>query len=272
MRSALAACVVLAGCRALFGIDDVPVASPDASGDAGTDAALGCDLDAPFGAPVRLDSLATSFGEGDPRLSPDELTIYYDLWLPPANSPTYQLYVATRQRIDEPFGSAAILASLDAVAGSAVPTAWPSPTPDGLALYFTSSRNGEFQIFLATRPDLTSDFGAPDLIGSNTDVHPYVTPSGTALYFSTDTRGGSNTNYAMYRAELAPDGSYDQVIPLPGIDPTQNNVAPAVTADERTLYFCHVDGGCRVWVATRSDPLGAWGSAQPLYELQKPSA
>lgn len=243
-RPALLACAALAGCRSIFGIDPVPVAT--------------CDQAASFGAPVELDTLATPTGEGEPRLSSDELTIYYDVH----TSFGAEIYAATRATTADAFGGAIPLDAVNTIDGIPVSTNWPAPTPDGLALYFTITSHGT-QIFRATRASTHASFGAPAPVGSNTDVTVYVAAD-DALYLASTTRGGSNTNFALYRAELAADGSYGDVVPLPGFDPMADDRAPAVTADEQTLYYCHFDAVCSVWLAARTDPDAAWSAGQPL--------
>lgn len=260
-------CVLLAGCRALFGIDGV---SGDASSDASSaipdassaipDAALpACDLDAPFGAPALLASLMTPTGEGEPRLSLDELTIYFDV----RTSYGYAIYVATRPSVADAFGSAAELTAIETYDGSAVTSSWPSPSPDGLSLYFQSARGGQNTIFRATRAAITDAFGSAEAVGSNLDSMPYVVASGSAVYFASEGRTAESSGYTLYRGALA-TGVVTALTGIDGMDGAADDRGPAVTGDELTAYFCRYDEACTIYVATRPDAQSAWSAAQPL--------
>lgn len=260
---ALAPC----GCRALFGIQQVPD-QPDQDG-ALTDGALidargpidsglRCSASAPFGAPVELSSLSTPAGEHDPRLTADELTIVYDVV---DGSDGFDLYMAMRSTTADPFGPGVALAALNTSANDF----WGSFGSDGVTLYFASNRAGDYQIFDAIRASPSSTaFGIPSPLGPEGDNQPYAIASDTALYFASTERAGSDTKTHIYRAELS-SCDYGDIGPIAGTDPTADERAPAVTGDERTLYYCRFNStDCDIWYATRPDAQSDWSAGQAL--------
>ena len=71
----------------------------------------------------------------------------------------------------------------------------PVPSPDGLSLYFTSTRApdggiADFDIWVATRTSLATDFGDPTRLegpnGPNAESPNWISPDGCRLYFQSD--------------------------------------------------------------------------------------
>jgi len=82
-----------------------------------------------------------------------------------------------------------------------------STTPDGLALLFNSFRDGNFDIFMATRSNTSEGFGTPvrlpaPINTSANDSCPTMTP-GHRLYFSSNR---DDPSYDIYVSKLGPDG------------------------------------------------------------------
>lgn len=238
--------------------------------DAGADAQTGppCDLTKPFGTPVAVSSLNTPGQEQFARLSADELVVYFSSDRDKDASASgafggYDLYVATRTSRSEPFG---MPTRLPAPILHDAPEVAPSETADRRTLYFDSYRNGnDRRIFRATRATAQDAWGTPvevtELTSANEDGTPYVLPGGDALYFFTS-RDSSNFN--LYRVDLG------LVIPrpsaVPGVNSSDPEYAPVVTADERTIYFASVRAGglgsWDVWVATRATKTGSFSDVK----------
>ena len=82
-----------------------------------------------------------------------------------------------------------------------------STTPDGLALLFNSFRDGNFDIFMATRSNTSEGFGTPvrlpaPINTSANDSCPTMTP-GHRLYFSSNR---DDPSYDIYVSKLGPNG------------------------------------------------------------------
>jgi len=119
-----------------------------------------------------------------PKLTPDELTIFFNAYEVPGGKGAYDLWMASRDDRNSPFGQVRNLSELNTTTSE-----WaPSVTPDGLTLYFASNRNGSSQLFTATRTSLDGTFGpAEHLAFLDTpgwqNNHPYLSSDGTAFYF-----------------------------------------------------------------------------------------
>ena len=87
-----------------------------------------------------------------PKLTADELTIFFDAYEMSGGEGTYDIWMATRPDIDSPFGSVVNLSEIN----TGVTETQPFVSGDGLELYFTSDRDGSFQIFRATRESAES--------------------------------------------------------------------------------------------------------------------
>lgn len=119
-----------------------------------------------------------------PKLTPDELTIFFDAYELPGGQGGYDIWMATRPDRYSMFADPRNLDELNKVSHEL----GPSVSSDGLKLLFHSNRNGTYQIFQATRQSSSepfteiahlSAFDTPE----GASFHPYLTNDGSALYF-----------------------------------------------------------------------------------------
>jgi Tol biopolymer transport system component len=264
MRKALPLLLALVACGSSSG-------APDGGADTGVDVAIDapdssgptCDTSKPFGAPVLITELSTTEHDLFPRLTHDELTVYFERY-PSADAGigSSDIYVATRASLAAPFGAATKLPG--GINGSSNEFD-PSVTADNLTLFFASNRAGSagVDIWMSTRADTASPFGAPATIAIDTAVNehsPYVLADGLTLYF-TGTAGSSLLRAT--RASSSAAFALDTSGLLDGINTTNNEVGPAVTPDELTLYFGSQRAGSQmfdVYVATRTSTSSPFGS------------
>jgi WD40-like Beta Propeller Repeat len=118
--------------------------------------------------------------DSHPTLMPDELTMFF-------HNKDIGIYQATRSSIDEEFANKVLLTEFDSFQGLGSP----SISPDGLTIYFHAIADGSttHDIFWATRGSLSDPFGNFESININTDLfdaHPFISPDGQNLYFSSD--------------------------------------------------------------------------------------
>jgi Tol biopolymer transport system component len=140
-----------------------------------------------------------------PRLTPDELTIFFHGSDIPDRVGQHDIWMATRPEKNAPFGDLTNLAGVN----SAFHDVQPFVSPDGLELYFSSDRNGAFQLFRATRDSTASLFGGVehlsffDVPGGHSNF-PCLSSDGMAFYF-TGQPGGRSTRdiYVSYIPEPA---------------------------------------------------------------------
>ncbi len=130
--------------------------------------------------------------DSHPSVTGDELTLYF--------SKVGGTFMATRSSVDEQFQNLTLLSELNDGSNTA---GAPSISPDGLTMFFHQIRDGgpTFDIFEATRATTGDIFSniekldfCTDLIG---EVHPYVTPDGTEIYYSTVSGDGIWYSYEV---------------------------------------------------------------------------
>jgi len=101
------------------------------------------DRDAHFGGVTHLSEMNSSASDGHPSISTDGLTLYFAS----DRNGVGQLFKASRASLDEPFGNVEHLSFFDSPGTSAL---YPSPSSDGMALYFVRSINGgQFDIYVS---------------------------------------------------------------------------------------------------------------------------
>ena len=154
-------------------------------------------LGAEYGLPVNVTSLSSLADEHQPILLADT-----EVFFSSDRTGISRLYHATRT------GPAAYtppiaLSELDQAGAS---TSDPTPSADGLTLYFASDRGGagNNDIYVATRSSLTQPFGAitvvPSVNSPQTDGSNWLSRDGCRLYLSS----ARNGSVKIYLASLPP--------------------------------------------------------------------
>jgi Tol biopolymer transport system component len=129
---------------------------------------------------------------------------------------------------------------------------------DERTIYFSSYRNGAFQIFTASRALVTDDFGTPALLPVvNTgaaETQPMLSSDGLSLYFEAD-RSGSDDIYLAKRMSL--------------VDPFPVGTAVAVNISgisDQTPFLS--PDGAELWFASSRAP----GTAYKIFHVPPASA
>ncbi len=141
-------------------------------------------------------------GVANPSLTPDELTIVFTGTSVSGGLGGYDIWMGTRTDTSSPFGNFHNLTEINS-------SAWdfhPRLSSDALTLYFASERNGDGQLFRATRPDVYSSFGAPEHLDFFDSPgtwleYPAISADGQSLYF---TRAGGGSSYDIYVSHVVP--------------------------------------------------------------------
>jgi hypothetical protein len=126
----------------------------------------------------------------DPFLTSDLLTIYY------AVGATSRIEVSTRMTINDNFGTPGLVANLPSLTGA---ESSPTLTPDQRVIVFATTRDGDADLYYATRATAQDDFSPPqridDLdIAGVADASPHISSDGCRVYFSSD-RDGTRAIY-----------------------------------------------------------------------------
>jgi hypothetical protein len=267
----------------------LPGRSPDAKGDGGvTDASVNpafpssgdattpvngdreCDPNKPFGAPVLL--FDPAMRGATPRLSADELTIYFT-----ADGATTgtDLFRAVRTSRQATFGPATAMTAQSSSANDNDP----APSADHLTLFFHSARSGNAELYTASRASLADDFGPASLVPdvndpAAADAHADYRSAGGGELFFVSNRGGSAT-YRIHAAKRAGQG-YAMPSLVAGLAGAWNDWQPMVTEDGLTMVFASDrpggKGGFDLWTTSRASDGADWGEPVPIDELGSAAA
>jgi Tol biopolymer transport system component len=163
-----------------------------------------------------------------------------------------KVYSASRNSASDVFGNVALVGG---VSSSSDP--WKDETPfireDGKALYFSSNRSGEDDLYRAVRNGAT--FGAPvllaELASPGFNALATVTPNDLTIYWASG-RTGSVGNTDIWMATRSdPSGTFGAPKNVVELNTPAYEFPSFVTRDGCTLYFTNDTNGEHIFVATR---------------------
>lgn len=246
----------LVGCSGGGGSADAPLDQPVAR----------CDPRGAFGAPVEVAGINSDLDDAAARLSADELEITFSR----RTDGLWDLWRATRDAPDAPFGPPALVTIVNSVSSDL----WPTISPDGLTMLYQADRTipGTYHVWRSTRASLTVPFGPPMLRGDlrDHDVNPMLA-NDHALYFSSEMRGGLGLGEIL-RSPIDANGAIGAPeLVVGGVNSVAHEDAPAITSDERVMFFRRLTAGeTDVYTAARSTPSDGFGAAVPVPGLAAP--
>jgi hypothetical protein len=222
-----------------------------------------CDLRKDFGTPVLLSSVSTPEPEGSPKLSEDELTIYFTAQRAP--QPYYALYMATRQTLTDTFGPAELIPG--GVNSPDNHEYAPNVSIDGLSIFFERQdpTTGIDNFFVATRTTTAVPWDtAVPIAGVNVPEYQGkldVRGDGSELYF---VKRGTGTKYHLYVAKR--NGGPYVITPLTVLNGPggAEEFGSAISKDGLVLYFASNRSGTGgtgsdIWVASRAKTTDDFG-------------
>lgn len=233
-----------------------------------------CDPGAPFGAPILLPGVNTAATEGGPRLTADELTLYFSRGLAGSVS---NLFVARRSSATAPFESPLPLTTTDSSFNEYDPT-----TLTELTIFFTSEDRPEGDdIWVATRPSTVTPFGPPSALAAplnsgSSDAEPFLRADGTELWFASNRPGGAG-GYDIYRAGAAGE-SFGSPQRVPEISSAADDYTPTLSADGLSIFFSSTrtdgdaQGGPDIWTASRAQATDSLSDLSDVSILNSASA
>lgn len=242
----------------------------DSGGDADGDATpTRCKWDTPFGSPVALAGINTAVDEGTPRLSPDELTIYFDRQRF-ANG-GLDIMVAQRPTRVAPFGNVRLVTELD----TADDEAHAFVSDDGLGVLFSRRPDGGTWDLFGSQRGSTADVffppvELPQVQTPANEQQPFSTLS--SLWFASDR---DDAGMAIYRASFNTVTVFDPPALVGLAGGAGADEAPVLSGDELTLYFSATRPGSAksdIYVAHRTGTSKAFGTPAPVVELSSDGA
>jgi Tol biopolymer transport system component len=152
----------------------------------------------------------------------------------------------------------------------------PTVSADETELIFTSSREGQQDLFVSTRPSKQAVWSEPVKVSAlindsvSDDFSPRLSSDGKALYFASFNRSGGFGKGDMYVATRAsrqhPWGQATNLGPLLNTDAFE--AFPTPSADGKMLYFNRSTAfdsqDSDLWVTTRAGPEDQWSMPQRI--------
>lgn len=249
-------------------IADVAADVPDDVVDAGP----ACDPNKAFGSPVEITELSNvGLYMGLPRLTHDELTIYFDAAEGPDGggltwTGNQDIVRATRASLTSPFTNITTLSSINTTGTDFEG----SPSGNDLTLFYASGPSA-VDLYTATRANTTAPFGNVTALSINTTQNetPYVFPDTLTLYYATVGTGGFREIARATRATTNDPFVRD----TSGLFTFVNyfnrvQYAPAVTLDELTLFYAtdtQTNSNYDIFVSTRPNTTSQFAKGTLLY-------
>ncbi|MDQ3032810.1 MAG: hypothetical protein M3Y87_10360 [Myxococcota bacterium] len=250
------------------GIDaaGIDAAGIDAAGiDGGPPTGVG-----PFGAPRRIDALASSSRDSDPTATADLLELYFtsDRLGGPGN---LDIWMSRRASVTAPWGAPTPVIELSSLDNEQTPEV----SPDGLTLWLSSTRTGgrpQYDVYVSTRASRAATWGVPTLIAALASDGDEISPTLSADRLRVMFHGYDSIDHDIHEATRASTavafGAPTQVMSLSTIS---FEGAPFLWDDARVVLFdSNRPGGAGSWdlyVAQRPSTAGAFGPNAPIAEV-----
>lgn len=237
--------------------------------DSGVDSGpTSCDFNAPFGTPVSFSNNSVH-DDWSPRLSPDELFVYFASSRVGYLDGSAQIFLATRSSTSDHFSTGTAMANVN---GNFI-AVHPTVAANGLLMLFQTNATGVNEIYFSTRTTTLADFGSPQAV-SNVNAQgvennaPYVSPDGQVLYFA---RRQATYNQ-IYRSTFG-GGGFTAGTSIVEINmPNTDNTFPVATPDDLVVYWAstRTEGGVGtydIWTARRASASDAFSDIRDVAEL-----
>ena len=150
----------------------------------------------------------------------------------------------------------------------------PTVSADETALFFTSSRNGQEDLFVSMRPDRQSQWGAAASLGEpvndpiGDDFSLRLAVDGRILYFASNRAGGFGQGDLYMTTRESPQHAWGRAINLGAVLNTALFEGfPTPGPDGNTLYFDRstmLGDDSDIWVTRRLDAHSPWTAPERL--------
>jgi Tol biopolymer transport system component len=236
-----------------------------------------------FGEPTNLGPIVnSSASEWGPSFSADGLEMFF-VSDRPGGLGSWDIWVTTRTMVEDPWGEPI---NIGAPVNSSFVDTTPAISPDGLELYFSSTRPGGIgyeDIWVTSRESKNSTWGPPVNLGqpANSPILDYgvcLSADGLELYFNSmrpDGVGSQNHDlYVMRRPTISDDWSAPANLG-PVVNGSSHDISPSLSPDGLCLFFSdhpspyyifHAGGFglADIWLTTRATTEDDWGEVVNL--------
>ena len=194
--------------------------------------------------PVWLGETVNSmYTDTEPSMSSDGLALYFRSTRP-GGAGGSDIWITKRTSVFESWGAPENLGS---IINSQYSDAAPCISPNGLSLYFSSSRpggSGSYDIWVATRTTTGDSWGTPVNAGStvnssSADDGPTISSNGLSLYFHSRRSGGFGKDDIWVSKKAGISNPWSRPVNLgPTVNNSSNQAWASVSPDGFTLYLC----------------------------------
>ena len=219
-----------------------------------------------FGTPTELGPPIWSPGH-DPQgscFSRDGLELYF-CSNRPGGFGGKDIWVATREKLDAPWGEPVNLGSPVNDAGSQIE---PAISPDGLELYFGDW--SDWNIRVCKRPSKDAPWSSPEFLGPpvglGNEGSAEFSADGLSLYFASKRSGGYGRLDVWVSTRATTDNPWGEPTNLgPNVNTPANDSYPSISSDGRVLFFNSDRPGSYnpstydIWVTKRATKSDYWG-------------
>ena len=196
--------------------------------------------DGPWDPPTLVAALSSPASETGPEVSADGLAILFASDRAGTLGAT-DIWMSTRSARTAPWGAPVHVPELSSTAEDTAPAIHAG----GLVIVFESTRGaGDANLWIATRPAITSAWSAPQMITSSADPEgsPYLASDGRTLLFNA-IRPGGNGMADLYLATRAAEGDPFVAETRIDISGASNDEDPWLSNDGRVLFFANNQNG-----------------------------
>jgi hypothetical protein len=235
-----------------------------------------------WSAPVPVASLNTGSNDMYAILSKNELTVYFASDRPGGVGliPNDDLWFATRESVDAPWGDPHNMREINSAAADSLPML----SYDEHVMFFQSTRPGgcgKGDIWMTRRRDNRSqEWESPTNLGCvlNTDANEtapafFENPETeeVTLFYGSD-RGGPSTDYDVYASVVGEDGYFGLGVVVPEFSSPRRDTRIFVRTDGLEAFITsnrdYGTGAIDIWNSTRQTLSDPWST--PLIDLPSP--
>jgi hypothetical protein len=224
-----------------------------------------------FGEPVKFGPVVGD--EAIDCFSYDGLEMYFEADRPGGQG-AWDLWVLRRASVEEKWSGAA--QNLGPAVNSPQKDEFASISADGLTLYFTSTRVGEYggmDIWMTKRQSKNDVWGqavnmGPPVCSSANEYNPWISADGLELYFSSSRSGGYGYSDIYVTRRATTNDPWSETENLgPVVNSTYNEVWLSLSPDGLLLLFSESEseptrpggyGGHDMWMARRASLSAPW--------------
>jgi hypothetical protein len=190
--------------------------------------------------PVNLGPpINSSFLDGNPDISADGLTLFFDTDRPGGQG-VRDLWYSTRDKPDDDWSEPK---NLGPTVNGLYYDGQASISGDGLSLYFTSDRDWDRDIYVSTRTTIHDDWSEPENLGPivnspSNDSGPDISSDGLKLFFDSERPGGYGMRDIWLTTRVTTEDDWGIPVNLgPIVNTSYYDHTSGISADGSILYF-----------------------------------